>query len=70
MGRMKDLLYTGVYDMGQTDDLLRENMILQKNIKELQGQLNQAHQRIKHLVDTKWADNKPDPNQMDLKLNE
>ena len=67
---MKDLLYTGVYDMGQTDDLLRENMILQKNIKELQGQLNQAHQRIKHLVDTRWADNTPDPNQMDLKLNE
>tara|TARA_R100001129_G_scaffold44670_1_gene30625 strand:- start:247 stop:507 length:261 start_codon:yes stop_codon:yes gene_type:complete len=86
MGRMKDYLFTfgfinqyGEYDMGQTEDLLRENMILQKNIKDLQGQLNQAHQRIKHLVSNEWSNQTPDhsslqevvnPKQMDLKLNE
>jgi hypothetical protein len=30
MGRVKDLLYTGVYDMSYEDDLLRENNILRK----------------------------------------
>ena len=54
-------------------------MILQKNIKDLQGQLNQAHQRIKHLVSNEWSNQTPDhsslqevvnPKQMDLKLNE
>ena len=34
MGRIKDLLYTGVPNMGYTDDLLRENNILQKTEKE------------------------------------
>lgn len=71
MGRMKDYLFNfgfmnqyGEYDMGQTEDLLRENMILQKNVKDLQGQLNQAHQRIKHLSQkTGWS-----PDQMELKL--
>ena len=27
MGRVKDLLYTGVHNMGYEDDLLRENNI-------------------------------------------
>ena len=35
MGRIKDLLYTGVYDMSYEDDLLRENNILRKNVKDL-----------------------------------
>ena len=56
--------------MRETDELLRENMIQQKNMKELQRQLNQAHKRIKQLVYTKCSDHKLDPNLMDLKLNE
>ena len=35
MGRIKDLLYTGVPGMGYTDDLLRENNILQRNVKRV-----------------------------------
>tara|TARA_A100001201_G_scaffold19846_2_gene22259 strand:- start:17804 stop:17989 length:186 start_codon:yes stop_codon:yes gene_type:complete len=58
MGRVKDLLYTGVYDMSYEDDLLRENNILRKNIKDLQEQLNKAHQRIKHLTNNKWSEEK------------
>tara|TARA_R100001126_G_C4790440_1_gene131603 strand:+ start:506 stop:694 length:189 start_codon:yes stop_codon:yes gene_type:complete len=60
MGRVKDLLYTGVYDMSYEDDLLRENNILRKNIKDLQEQLNKAHQRIKHLTDNKWSEERKD----------
>jgi len=60
MGRIKDLLYTGVYDMSYEDDLLRENNILRKNIKDLQEQLNKAHQRIKHLTDNKWSEERKD----------
>ena len=60
MGRVKDLLYTGVYDMSYEDDLLRENNILRKNIKDLQEQLNKAHQRIKHLADNKWSEERKD----------
>ena len=60
MGRVKDLLYTGVYDMSYEDDLLRENNILRKNVKDLQEQLNKAHQRIKHLTDNKWSEERKD----------
>ena len=60
MGRVKDLLYTGVYDMSYEDDLLRENKILRKNVKDLQEQLNKAHQRIKHLTDNKWSEERKD----------
>jgi predicted nucleic acid-binding Zn-ribbon protein len=60
MGRVKDLVYTGVYDMSYEDDLLRENNILRKNIKDLQEQLNKAHQRIKHLTDNKWSEERKD----------
>jgi len=70
MGRVKDLLYTGVYDMSYEDDLLRENNILRKNIKDLQEQLNKSHQRIKHLTNNKWSEETKDKNQMDLKLND
>jgi|TARA_R100000544_G_C2202379_1_gene47427 predicted nucleic acid-binding Zn-ribbon protein len=68
MGRIKDLLYTGVPNMGYTDDLLRENNILQKNVKELQEQLQKAHQRIKHLADSSWSEDEPDKNQTELDL--
>jgi len=68
MGRVKDLLYTGVYDMGYEDDLLRENNILQKNIRELQEQLQKAHQRIKHLADSSWSEDESDKNQIELDL--
>lgn len=68
MGRIKDLLYTGVPGMGYTDDLLRENNILQKNVKELQEQLQKAHQRIKHLADSSWSEDEPDKNQTELDL--
>ena len=68
MGRIKDLLYTGVPNMGYTDDLLRENNILQKNVKELQEQLQKAHQRIKHLADSNWSEDEPDKNQTELDL--
>jgi len=68
MGKVKDLLYTGVYDMGYEDDLLRENNILQKNVRELQEQLQKAHQRIKHLTDSSWSEDKPDKNQIELDL--
>jgi len=68
MGRVKDLLYTGVYDMGYEDDLLRENNILQKNVRELQEQLQKAHQRIKHLADSSWSEDEPDKNQTELDL--
>ena len=60
MGRIKDLLYTGVYNMSYEDDLLRENNILRKNVKDLQEQLNKAHQRIKHLTDNKWSEERKD----------
>jgi uncharacterized protein YlxW (UPF0749 family) len=70
MGRVKDLLYTGVYDMSYEDDLLRENNILRKNVKDLQEQLNKAHQRIKNLTDNTWSEDTEDKNQMDLKLND
>tara|TARA_R100001163_G_C5004252_1_gene152347 strand:- start:408 stop:596 length:189 start_codon:yes stop_codon:yes gene_type:complete len=60
MGRIKDLLYTGVYDMSYEDDLLRENNILRKNVKDLQEQLHKAHQRIKHLTDNKWSEERKD----------
>ena len=60
MGRVKDLVYTGVYDMSYEDDLLRENKILRKNVKDLQEQLNKAHQRIKHLTDNKWFEERKD----------
>ena len=70
MGRVKDLLYTGVYDMSYEDDLLRENNILRKNVKDLQEQLNKAHQRIKNLTDNTWSEDIEDKNQMDLKLND
>jgi len=68
MGRVKDLLYTGVYDMGYEDDLLRENNILQRNVRELQEQLQKAHQRIKHLTDNRWSEDEkePDKNQPEL----
>ena len=70
MGRVKDLLYTGVYDMSYEDDLLRENNILRKNVKDLQEQLNKAHQRIKNLTDNTWSEETEDENQMDLKLDD
>ena len=70
MGRVKDLLYTGVYDMSYEDDLLRENNILRKNVKDLQEQLNKAHQRIKNLTDNTWSEDTKDKNQMDLELND
>ena len=70
MGRVKDLLYTGVYDMSYEDDLLRENRILRKNVKDLQEQLNNAHQSIKNLTDNTWSEDTEDKNQMDLKLND
>mgnify|MGYP003155131838 FL=1 len=78
MGRVKDLVYTGVYDMTYesdkylsiADDLLRENKILRKNVKDLQEQLNKAHQRIKNLTDNTWSEETKDKNQMDLKLND
>tara|TARA_R100000152_G_C6757269_1_gene181076 strand:+ start:39 stop:287 length:249 start_codon:yes stop_codon:yes gene_type:complete len=79
MGRVKDLLYTGVYDMSYEDDLLRENNILRKNVKDLQEQLNKSHQRIKHLTSNEWSNKTPDhsslqevvdPKQMDLKLDD
>ena len=60
MCRIKDLLYTGVYNMSYEDDLLRENNILRKNVKDLQEQLNKAHQRIKHLTDNKWSEERKD----------
>lgn len=68
MGRIKDLLYTGVPNMGYTDDLLRENNILQRNVRELQEQLHKAHQRIKHLADSNWSEDEPDKNQTELDL--
>jgi len=70
MGRIKDLLYTGVPNMGYTDDLLRENNILQRNVRELQEQLQKSHQRIKHLTDNRWSEDKeePDKNQPELDL--
>tara|TARA_R100001015_G_C4576637_1_gene133806 strand:+ start:188 stop:400 length:213 start_codon:yes stop_codon:yes gene_type:complete len=70
MGRIKDLLYTGVYNMSYEDDLLRENNILRKNVKDLQEQLNKAHQRIKNLTDNTWSEETKDKNQMDLELND
>ena len=70
MGRVKDLLYTGVYDMSYEDDLLRENNILRKNVKDLQEQLNKAHQRIKNITDNTWSEETKDENQMDLKLDD
>ena len=70
MGRVKDLLYTGVYDMSYEDDLLRENNILRKNVKDLQEQLNKAHQRIKNLTNNTWSEDTEDKNQMDLKLDD
>jgi len=70
MGRIKDLLYTGVYNMSYEDDLLRENNILRKNVKDLQEQLNKAHQRIKNLTDNTWSEDTKDKNQMDLELND
>ena len=70
MGRIKDLLYTGVYNMSYEDDLLRENKILRKNVKDLQEQLNKAHQRIKNLTDNTWSEETKDKNQMDLELND
>ena len=60
MGRVKDLVYTGVYDMSYEDDLLRENNILRKNVKDLQEQLHKDHQRIKHLADNKWFEERKD----------
>ena len=68
MGRVKDLVYTGVHTMTYesdkylsiADELLRENRILRKNVKDLQEQLNKAHQRIKHLTDNKWSEERKD----------
>ena len=40
--------------------MLNENKILRKNIKDLQEQLNKAHQRIKHLTDNKWSEERKD----------
>jgi uncharacterized protein YlxW (UPF0749 family) len=78
MGRVKDLVYTGVHAMTYesdkylsiADDLLRENRILRKNVKDLQEQLNKAHQRIKNLTDNTWSEETKDKNQMDLKLDD
>jgi uncharacterized protein YlxW (UPF0749 family) len=78
MGRVKDLVYTGVHAMTYesdkylsiADDLLRENRILRKNVKDLQEQLNKAHQRIKNLTDNTWSEETKDKKQMDLKLND
>ena len=78
MGRVKDLVYTGVHAMTYesdkylsiADDLLRENNILRKNVKDLQEQLNKAHQRIKNLTDNTWSEETEDENQMDLKLDD
>ena len=78
MGRVKDLVYTGVHAMTYesdkylsiADDLLRENKILRKNVKDLQEQLNKAHQRIKNLTDNTWSEETEDENQMDLKLDD
>lgn len=78
MGRVKDLVYTGVHAMTYesdkylsiADDLLRENRILRKNVKDLQEQLNKAHQRIKNLTDNTWSEETEDENQMDLKLDD
>ena len=78
MGRVKDLVYTGVHAMTYesdkylsiADDLLRENKILRKNVKDLQEQLNKAHQRIKNLTDNTWSEDTKDKNQMDLELND
>ena len=70
MGRIKDILYNGEYVMGYEEDLTRENVILHKNVRDLQEQLNKAHLRIKHLSDkTTWAEIE-DENQMKLKLND
>ena len=68
MGRIKDLLYTGVPNMGYTDDLLRENNILQRNVRELQEQLQKAHQRIKHLTDNRWSEDKEEQNKNQTEL--
>tara|TARA_R110001592_G_scaffold361207_2_gene671292 strand:+ start:343 stop:588 length:246 start_codon:yes stop_codon:yes gene_type:complete len=68
MGRIKDLLYTGVPNMGYTDDLLRENNILQRNVRELQEQLQKSHQRIKHLADSKWSEDKEEQNKNQTEL--
>ena len=68
MGKVKDLLYTGVYDMGYEDDLLRENNILQKNVRELQEQLQKAHQIIKHLTDNRWSEDKEEQNKNQTEL--
>jgi len=78
MGRVKDLVYTGVHAMTYesdkylsiADDLLRENKILRKNVKDLQEQLNKAHQRIKNLTGNTWSEETKDKNQMDLELND
>ena len=78
MGSVKDLVYTGVHAMTYesdkylsiADDLLRENRILRKNVKDLQEQLNKAHQRIKNLTDNTWSEETEDENQMDLKLDD
>ena len=56
--------------MSYEDDLLRENNILRKNVKDLQEQLNKAHQRIKNLTDNTWSEETEDENQMDLKLDD
>ena len=54
--------------MGYTDDLLRENNILQRNVRELQEQLHKAHQRIKHLADSKWSEDKEEQNKNQTEL--
>lgn len=58
--------------MGYEEDLLRENIILQKNVKELQAQLQQAYQRIKHLSGkSQWAEisnSNSNTNQIEMNL--
>lgn len=56
--------------MGYEEDLLRENIILQKNVKELQAQLQQAYQRIKHLSGkSQWAEiSNSNSNQIEMNL--
>ena len=57
MGRVKDLVYTGVHAMTYesdkylsiADDLLRENKILRKNVYDLQLELKNAYKKLDSL---------------------
>ena len=36
--------------------MVNENTLLRRNVRELQSQLRDAHIRIKHLQEIKWAE--------------